>query len=62
MSYGAPWERGVSAADMMPQCDMEVPGVVPDVGEVELDMKEARRGRQCGQWQRPQEEKVSCRE
>ena len=36
MSYGAPWERGVSAADTMPQRDLEVPGLVPDVGGVEL--------------------------
>ena len=37
MSYGAPCEWGVSAADTMPQHDMEVPGLVPDVGKVELN-------------------------
>ena len=29
MSYGAPWERGVGVANLMPQRDMEVP--VPDL-------------------------------
>ena len=42
MSYGAPWEWGISAADTMPLCDMEVPGLVPDVSEIELNMKELK--------------------
>ena len=63
MSYGAPCERGVGAADTMPQRDMEVPGLVPDVGGVEPNMKEARRHRsQRGRRQRRQEEKASRRE
>ena len=62
MSYGAPWEQGVGAAGTMPQCDMEVPELVPDVSEVELNTKEARRGRQRGQRQQHQEEKASHRE
>ena len=45
MSYEAPWERGVGAADTMPQRDMEVPGLVPDVGEVRLNTKEVRERR-----------------
>ena len=52
MSYGAPWERGVGAADTMPLRGMEVPGLIPDVGEVELTPKEARRGRQRDRRQR----------
>ena len=32
----------------MPMRDMEVPGLIPDTGEVELAPKEARRGRQRG--------------
>ena len=51
MSYGAPCERGVGAADMMPLWDMEVPGLIPDVSKVELAPKEARQGRQCDQRQ-----------
>ena len=43
MSYGAPWERGVGAADTMPQRDLEVPGLVPAVDGVGLATKEARR-------------------
>ena len=43
MSYGAPWERGISTADTMPQRDMEVPGLVPDVSEVRLSTKEAQK-------------------
>ena len=63
MSYGAPWERGVSAADSMPQHDMEVPGLVPDVSEVEPVMKKARQHRsQHSRQQRRWEEKVLCRE
>ena len=42
MSYGAPCERGVSTADTMPLQDMEVPGLVPDVSEVKLALKEAQ--------------------
>ena len=30
MSYRAPWEWGVSAADTVHLCVMEVPGLVPD--------------------------------
>ena len=60
MSYGAPWERGISAADTMPQRNLEVPGLVPDVGGVKLNMKEARRHRcQRGRRQRRREEKAS---
>ena len=60
MSYGAPWERGVGAADTMPQRDMEVPGLVPDVGEVGLNTKEARKRRsQRGRRQRRREEEAS---
>ena len=62
MSYGAPCERGVSAADMMPLQDMEVPGLIPDVGEVKLAPKEARRGCQCDRRQRHQEETALHRE
>ena len=63
MSYGAPWERGVGAADTIPQRDMEVPRLVPDVSEVELNMKEARRHRcRHGRRQRRREEKASCKE
>ena len=63
MSYGAPWERGVSTADTMPPRDMEVPGLVPDVGEVELNTKEARKRRsQRSRRQRRQEETASHRE
>ena len=39
MSYGAPCERGVGTADTMPTRDMEAPGLIPDVGEVELAPK-----------------------
>ena len=49
MSYGAPWEQGVGTADLMPQCDMEVPGLVPDAGRVELNTKEAQRHRSSSQ-------------
>ena len=59
MSYGAPCERGVGAADTMPLRDMEVPGLIPDVGAVELDPKEARRGYQRGRRQRRREETAS---
>ena len=60
MSYGAPWERGVGAADSMPQRDMEVPGLVPNVGGVELVTKQAQRHRsQHSQRQRRREEKAS---
>ena len=45
MSYGAPWEQGVGAAGTMPQCDMEAPGPVPDVSEIGLNTKEARKRR-----------------
>ena len=62
MSYGAPCERGVGAADTMPLRDMEVPGLIPDVGEVELAPKEARRGRQRDRRQRRREETASRRE
>ena len=63
MSYGAPWEQDVGAADSMPQRDMEVPGLVPDVGGVELNTKEARRHRcQRGRRQRRREEKASRKE
>ena len=60
MSCGAPWERGVGAADRMSQRDMEVPGLVPDVGGVELVTKKARRHRsQHGRRQRRRGENVS---
>ena len=59
MSYGDPCERGVGAADTMPLCDMEVPGLIPDVSEVELDPNEAQRGRQHGRRQQCREEEVS---
>ena len=62
MSYGAPCERGVSAADTMPLQEMEVPGLIPDVGEVELAPKEARRGRQRGRRQRRRKAAASRRE
>ena len=62
MSYGAPWEQGISAADTMPLCDMEVPGLVPDVSAVELDMKEAQQGHQHSRRQRRWEKKASRRE
>ena len=63
MSYGAPWEQGVSTADLMPQHDMEVPRLVPDVSEVRLDIKEAQKCcSQHSQQQQHQEETVSCRE
>ena len=63
MSHWAPWERGVGTADSMPQRDMEVPGLVPDVGEVGLNTKEARKRRsQRGRRQRRQEETASRRE
>ena len=63
MSYGAPLEQGVSTANLMPQCDMEVPGLVPDVSEVELNMKEAWQSHsQHSQQQQHQEEKVLHRE
>ena len=63
MSYGAPWEQGVGAANLMPQHDIEVPGLVPDVGGVRPNMKEAQQHHsQHSQWQWCQEEKVSCRE
>ena len=42
MSYGAPWEWGVSTAVTMPQRVMEAPGLVPDVVGVELVMKNAQ--------------------
>ena len=42
---------------------MEVPGLVPDVGVVGLNTKEARKCRsQCIQQQQCWEETVSCRE
>ena len=47
---------------MMPLRDMEVPGLIPDVSEVELAPKEARRGRQRNRRQRRQEETASHRE
>ena len=63
MSYGAPCEWGVSAADTMPQRDMEVPGLVPDVSGVEPNTKEAQQHcSQRGRWQRRQEEKASRQE
>ena len=63
MSYGAPWERGVGTADSMPQRDMEVPGLVPDVGAIGLNTKEARKRRsQRGQRQRRREETALRRE
>ena len=62
MSYGAPCERGVSAADTMPLWDMEVLGLFPDVGEVELALKEAWCGRQCGRRQRRRKAAASHRE
>ena len=63
MSYGAPWERGVGAADTMPQRDMEVPGLVSDVGGVRLSTTKARRHRcQHGRRQRRREEKASHKE
>ena len=63
MSYGAPWGWGVSAADTMPQCDMEVPGLVPDVSGVRLSMKKAQQHRcQHSQQQQCKEEKASCKE
>ena len=62
MSYGAPCERGVGAADTMPLRDMEVPGLIPDVGEVELAPKEARRGRQRGRRKRRRAAAASRRE
>ena len=62
MSYGAPCERGVGAADTMPLRDMEVPGLIPGVGEVELAPKEARRGRQRDRRQRRREAAASRRE
>ena len=46
----------------MPQRDMEVPGLVPDVGEVELEAKGARQGCQRDRRQRRREEKASHRE
>ena len=63
MSYGAPCERGVGAADTISQRDMKVPGLVPDVGGVELVTNKARRHRsQHGQQQRCQEENASRKE
>ena len=48
---------------MMPPRDMEVPGLVPDVGEIELNTKGARKRRsQRRRRQRRREEKASCRE
>ena len=61
MSDGAPCERGIGAAGTMPLRDMEVPGLIPGVGEVKLDLKEARQGRQHSRQQQRQEEKASCR-
>ena len=46
MSYGVPCEQGVVTANTMPLRDMEVPGLIPDVSEVELALKEAQQGRQ----------------
>ena len=62
MSHGAPCERGVGAADTMPLRDREVPGLIPDVDEVELALKEARQGRQRDRRQRRREEAASRRE
>ena len=63
MSYGAPWEQGVGTADTMPPHDTEVPGLVPDLGEVGLNMKAARKRRsQRGRRQRRREETASRRE
>ena len=62
MSYGAPCERAVGAADTMPLRDMEVPGLIPDIGVVELVPKEARRGRQRGRRKRRREVAASRRE
>ena len=63
MSYGAPWERGIGAADTMPQRDLEVPGLVPDVDGVGLATKEARRHHsQHARRQRRREEESSRRE
>ena len=63
MSYGAPCERGVGAADTMPQRDLEVPGLVPAVDGVGLATKEARRHySQRARRRRRREEKSSRRE
>ena len=63
MSHGAPCERGVGAADMTPQRDMEAPGLVPNVGGVEPNTKEARRHRsQRGRRRRRRAEKAPHRE
>ena len=60
MSYGAPCERGVGAADTMPLRDMEVSGLIPGVGEVELAPKEARRGRQRDRRRRRRKQLWGC--
>ena len=62
VSYGAPCEQGVSTANTMPLCDMEEPGLIPDVSEVEVALKEAQQGHQHGQRQQCQEVAVSHRE
>ena len=63
MSYGAPCERGVGAADTMPQRGLEVPGLVPAVEGVGLATKEARRHHsQRARRRRRREEKSSRRE
>ena len=60
MSYGAPWEQGVSAADTVPLRAMEVPGLVPVVDGVKINIKKARRNcYQRGRRQRRREEKSS---
>ena len=62
MSYGAPWERGVDAANTMPLRDLEVPGLVPDADGVELNTKEAQwHLYQRGRRQQRQEEKSSLK-
>ena len=63
MSYGAPWEQGVGAANMMPLHDMEAPGLVPAVNGVGLGMKEAWcHCSQCVRQQQCWEEKSLQRE
>ena len=62
MSYGAPCEQGVSAADTMPLRDREVPGLVPDVSEVKLALKGAWWGHQRNRRQQRWKDMASCRE